>query len=201
MKQGSRKTRPQQHHVFVFRHCTRSTGKLQLQPFPHSVMNSTTKKGSDETEQAEQEQSLYNASDFTASPLPIWNTPDMWCTEGGMAIMKETGKFLWNNKINVIPTTDLDYDDTVRIKFQFITDTSQRDVDTSFALAEGLSEAAIASAAEESIVIDGLDDIVYDPVLFSPLENNTHWQSSHTASTSMSTSTPLCKTVFTQRRH
>jgi hypothetical protein len=195
MKQGSRKTRPQQHHVFVFRHCTRSTGKLHLQPFPR-----TTKKGSDETEQAEQEQSLYNASDFTASPLPIWNTPDMWCTEGGMAIMKETGKFLWNNKINVIPTTDLDYDDTVRIKFQFITDTSQRDVDTSFALAEGLSEAAIASAAEESIVIDGLDDIVYDPVLFSPLENNTHWQSSHTASTSMSTSTPLCKTVFTQEQ-
>jgi hypothetical protein len=197
MKQDSRKRRPQQHHVFVFRHCARSTGSIvKLQPFPHPLVNSTTKKGSDtsNTEQAAQEQYLYNASDFTASPLPLWNTPDMWCTEGGMAVMKETGKFLWNNKINVIPTSDLD-NDTLRIKFQFITDTSQRDVDTSFALAEGLSEAAITSAAasDESIVIDGLDDIVYDPVLFSPLENNTHWQSSR----STSTGAPLCKTVFT----
>jgi hypothetical protein len=192
MKQDSRKRRSQQHHVFVFRHCVRSTGSIvKLQPFPHSLLN-----GSPTNKNANTEQYLYNTSDFTASPLPNWNTPDLWCTEGGMAIMKETGKFLWNNKINIIPT-DLD-NDTVRIKFQFISDTSQRDVDTSFALAEGLSEAATVASAEESIVIDGLDDLVYDPVLFSPLENNTHWQSSR--STSSSAHAPLCETMFTEEQ-
>jgi hypothetical protein len=201
MKQGSRK---RQHHVFVFRHCFRATGStVKFQPFPHPIMNTT-----DSTAQEEQQQYLYNASDFTASPLPHWNTPDMWCTEEGMSIMKETGKFLWNNKIHMIPTDNNNGEGSekrvVRIQFQFITDTSQRDVDTSFALSEGLSEAAAESAEESSsslsIVIDGLDDLVYDPVLFSPLENKTNWQSSHTTSTSAPASVPLCETLFTQEQ-
>jgi hypothetical protein len=212
MKQGSRKRqsqrRQQQHHVFVFRHCVRSTPSIvDMKPFPHAV-NSTT-----ENDNMEQDQYQRNASDFTASPLPLWNTPDVWCTQEGMSIMKETGKFLWNDKIHtsMIPTDSNNADGSekervMRIQFQLITDTSQRDVDTSFALAEGLSEAATESVEESSsvsIVIDGLDDLVYDPVLFSPLEPNTHWQSSSRTSTSSAStpaSVPLCETLFTQEQ-
>jgi hypothetical protein len=217
MNQGSRKSRPRQHHVFVFRHCVRSTGSIvNLKPFPHPL-NITTDIDN-VINNTNQDQYQHNASDFTASPLPLWNTPDMWCTQEGMAIMKETGKSLWNDKIHRIPndlnTKNNDNNENngsekervMRIKFQFITDTSQRDVDTSFALAEGLSEAATESVEELSsfsmpIVIDGLDGLVYDPVLFSPLENNTHWQSSsRTSSTSKSGSAPLCETLFTQEQ-
>ena len=113
----------------------------------------------------------YDASQFTGSPLPDMNIPDHWCTEHGMKIMKGTGNYIWSTMLK----KDINLDDTSKdriaskrgMQIQFVTDTSQRDLDSSFALYEGLQD-AIHEGEDDSQFVTGLLDIQYDPQLFHP---------------------------------
>ena len=101
----------QNHSVFLFRHCVRSTDlKVHL-----------CHEGSDETR---------NASDFTASDLADFGVPENWCTKVGMEIMQNTGRFLMNHLLN---------NNVKSLKVEFISDVVQRDVDTALALSQGMA--------------------------------------------------------------
>ena len=65
-----------EHHIFVFRHCVRST--------PLTV-NLYEGKGKEP------------ASSYFLEKLPPWNVPDEWCTEKGIKILKRTGAWLAQN--------------------------------------------------------------------------------------------------------
>ena len=135
--------RGRQHHTFLFRHCVRSTkSKVKL-------YNGDTKAST-------------HIADYIAKPLPKWNTPDEWCTETAIEIMKNTGGFLVD--------TIFVGDDRAnkRIKLRFISDTSQRDVDTSLALSLGMTA---ASLKYKNFLIDGLSNLRLDHALFHPFDN------------------------------
>jgi hypothetical protein len=65
-------------HAFLFRHCVRST-KSNIELY----------NGGENASQ--------HAADYTARPLPKWNSPDEWCTETATEIMQNTGSFLLEN--------------------------------------------------------------------------------------------------------
>lgn len=141
-------------HVFLFRHCVRST--------KDTVVNLYDGNGEQ------------NVTDFVAGSFE-WNTPPMWCTEGGLNTMKTTGELVMALLLD--KHTDAGGSSTATrrtIRVRFITDTAQRDVDTAFALAEGMSAAAEAPTVAAEVNVEGLHNLEYMPTLFSPLhENNT----------------------------
>lgn len=131
-------------HTFLFRHCVRSTGKKV------KLYNGDTRASN-------------HASDYTDGELPQWNTPSEWCTETAMEIMQNTGSFLLEN-ILLRKAGGA----KKRIRVQIISDTSQRDVDTSLALSLGIIN---ASLRYQDLQIDGLDDLRLDHALFEPLDS------------------------------
>jgi hypothetical protein len=106
------------------------------------------------------ENASQHAADYTASPLPKWNTPDEWCTETATDIMQNTGRFLLENTL-------LGGGNAKKIKIQFITDTSQRDVDTALALSLGMTE---ASLKYPDLQIDGVSNLRFGHALFEKLD-------------------------------
>ena len=86
-----------------------------------------------------------NAADYTDLPLPSWGVPPKWCTPGGIDILQNTGVHL----------RSLIGDSVTRLRV--VSDTSQRDADTSLAVAAGFCAAALPTCATVS----------YDPLLFS----------------------------------
>lgn len=130
---------PEKHHVILIRHCVRSTEKKI------AFYNDTTEV-------------KYKAKGFIGSSLPKWNTPKNWCTEHGMEIIKNTGDYI----LKTLLSSDKNLGN---IQIQFISDSSQRDVDTSLALREGMIEAA-TKMNERNITVGGLQSLEYDHVLF-----------------------------------
>ena len=137
MKESTRTRHHRTNHVFLFRHCVRST---------ESVVDFHDGHGKQD------------ASDFLGSSLPAWNTPEHWCTERGIDIIKETGRYLMSSFLSTFLVN------ASRIRVNFVSDLSLRDADTAFALAEGMGSTS-------SYSIPGLFDLHYDPILFSPLAN------------------------------
>ena len=108
-------------HAFVFRHCVRSTSvhvKHVYERFTHP-------------------------RNYSAVPLPEWNTPTMWCTAGGMDVMIGTGAWM---------RTLLGDDASISV----VSDTVQRDADTSLALLSGFCGSRLPECAA----------VRYDPLLF-----------------------------------
>ena len=135
--------RGRRHHAFLFRHCVRSTkSKVKL-------YNGDSKAST-------------HIADYIAKPLPNWNTPDKWCTETAMEIMQNTGGFLVDNIFVGDDRTNK------RIKIRFVSDTSQRDVDTSLALSLGMNA---ASLKHQNFHIDGLSNLRLDHALFQPFDD------------------------------
>jgi hypothetical protein len=87
---------------------------------------------------------------FVKNKLPDFNVPPEWCTEHGMDVMIQTGNWLGETYLKA-------YSGNVKI----ISDTAQRDVDTSLALIEGLAQAGVLTTT-----------IQLDPTLFSPTKDN-----------------------------
>ena len=126
-------------HVFVFRHCIRSTNTSV------NLYDGATRKESAFST---------NISDYIMVPLPEWNTGVEWCTTAGYDHMQKVGSHLWHRYFGIATS----------LHVQIITDTVQRDVSSAFALAEGIATAAQAAGQ----VITGLNQPQYDPYLFHP---------------------------------
>lgn len=145
-------------HVFVFRHCVRST-KDYVKLYDDSNISSSSSS------------EKIPISDFfgASTPMPEWNTPTEWCTETGAEIMKGTGGFLLKDVILGETNTDKT---PRKISIQIVTDTVERDIKTSFELYEGLRNTAndlnMHLNDDEKIYIKGLSELEYDPVLFKP---------------------------------
>jgi hypothetical protein len=104
----------------------------------------------------------YDASTFTASPRPKWNVPTKWFTEVGMELMRKTFYSVFRD---VLASEGEDF--TIR-KPQIVTDAIQRDVDTSFALYQGIRDFTLANNENLDMTLE-LPDLSYDPSLFKPL--------------------------------
>lgn len=89
---------------------------------------------------------LDDARNFSSVPLPEWGVPSYWCTEGGMSAIEDTGRWL---------ARLVDPDAIVSL----VADASMRDVDSSLALARGLSSEGLVSSQAS-----------YRPELFSTLD-------------------------------
>ena len=85
-------------------------------------------------------------SHYTDLPLPAWNTPMMWCTDQGSALIKSEGKKLRQRE----PKMDLS-------KLKVIVDTDQRDATSANSLLQGLADQGEIFAAR----------VEYFPVLFN----------------------------------
>lgn len=144
-------------HVFVFRHCVRST---------HDYVKLHADSSSSSSEDIP-------ISDFfgASTPMPGWNTPPYWCTETGAKIIKGTGGFLLKDVILGETNTNTDTAPK-KIGIQIVTDTNERDSTTSYELYEGLRKTANDLNKHlddgKKISTEGLSELTYDPLLFSP---------------------------------
>ena len=160
----------QQHHVFLFRHCVRSTNERQ------SLHNNLTAV----LEGTEEE---FTPSDFVNDTAPDWNTSEYQCTQTGMGILKGSGRFLFDllaKRINAEQKKDGGKNSNnnnsspprpPRIRLQVVADESQRDIDTAFALFDGLYEQMMNTTANPNgIELLGLHELTYDRMLFQPFD-------------------------------
>ena len=130
------------HHVFLMRHCFRSTkNRVRL-------YNETDEDPYD-----------YDPQDFIAAPLPNWNVPEMQCLPHGEKIIQETGKIMFHKILS-------SEGNARKVKIQIVTDSTQRDVGTSFAFYQGFMEAS----KESHHIIEGLPDLQYDHAFFHPVK-------------------------------
>ena len=131
-------------YVLLLRHCVRLT-KTEIE-----MCNGNSDKDSPETK--------VHISDYITAPLPDYRTPPMWCTEQGINIMAETGRYLMKHAMN-------EFDPEItHVNLNIISDTSQRDVDTSLALLRGIKEELMNTSSITSF--RGVDDIKLAPSLF-----------------------------------
>jgi hypothetical protein len=112
-------------HVFVFRHCVRST--------PSSVNLHDDDDGQGVNVPVSALWSVPQGGGGGGSNEPAWNVPIEWCTAQGITISRRTGQWLAKTFIRNPQQT------IVRI----VSDTSQRDVDTALAVSEGLRDRGI----------------------------------------------------------
>jgi hypothetical protein len=90
--------------------------------------------------------------------LPNWNVPKNWCTEAGMKQMQQTGSYLYNELLSTTNTGSSDGGGGRKLKFRFISDTSQRDIDTTFSLQEGISSAILSDTVNLDLYQDRRHD-------------------------------------------
>ena len=136
-------------HVFVFRHCVRST-EDEVYVAPDAV----------ETDPAA----------YINAPLPNWQTPPMGCTAVGTDILERTGQYLAQQFLPSFLSTSSGATTTLRV--QFVTDSDQRDVDTGLHLAHGMANVTPAFGNSNNYFssIDGLKNPIYDADLFNPTQ-------------------------------
>ena len=130
-------------HVFLFRHCVRSTDS-NVYLFNHTY---------DNTDNNDDDASIpiINFWSRLAQPeviLPKWNVPKNWCTENGMIQMQQTGSHIYNALLSR-PVEEGSHGR--KLKFRFISDTLQRDVDTTFALQEGIASAMLSDTTNKDL--------------------------------------------------
>eukprot|EP00977_Amphora_coffeiformis_P003047 scaffold575_cov186-Amphora_coffeaeformis.AAC.14 len=130
-------------HVFVFRHCVRSPEAKLIIDDPSSVTYST------------------NPTDYLAVPLPDWQTAPMGCTAAGLDIVQNTGQYLLESYLPLFGPTH-------KVNVEFVTDTDQRDVDTSLHLAQGMATVVQQQTNPSSMQLQGLQQLTYDAELFNP---------------------------------
>jgi len=146
---------PQKNHVIILRHCVRST-KSKVQLYLQNSDKSTR----------------FHIKDFTASPMPNWNVPDDWCTQEGIKIIKKSGADLMRSILFSDEIKEGMDGKKWKVKFEVISDTAYRDVDTALALSMGISEAV--TELKEFVEPTGLLNLRYDPLLFKPFEAVKH---------------------------
>ena len=132
-------------YVLLLRHCVRAT---------RSTIKVCDRNRSEVTTRA------INISDYTSVPLPQWGVPEMWCTESGLDIIKKTGSYFINQVLKV-------NEKIKHVDIRLISDTSQRDVDTTMAISLGMKEALLTNFSS-TVSFSGLDQVLYSPGIFGP---------------------------------
>lgn len=138
-------------HAFVFRHCLRSP-EAELDVFDARRPSAYPTR----------------PEDYLSVPLPDWQTSPMGCTARGLEVLQNTGEFLVRS---YLPR----FGPTHNLRVQFVTDTDQRDVDTSLYMAQGMAgtvqqqqEPQQEQNLSQRQVIHGLQQLTYDAELFNP---------------------------------
>ncbi len=161
-------------HVFLFRHCVRSTDSNVY------LFNNTVADNNNDVSIP-----VSNFWSRLSQPeviVPQWNVPKNWCTQNGMKQMQQTGSYIYNTLL----ARPKEEGGGRQLKFRFISDTSQRDVDTTFALQEGIASAMLSDTAHVNLYAekDGSPSTIslastnvhsaeYIPNLFQPFVSTT----------------------------
>lgn len=141
------------HDFFLFRHCVRSTAATF-----DDILRADDPVGVSRT-----------TSDTTKQNLPRhpdWNVPTNWCTETGLNITQAVGRFLMSERL----LNNNNNKNDVHWHIQFIADAkAHRDVDTAWALAQGMREAVVDARknTKSRVTVTGLDQIYTEEWLFS----------------------------------
>lgn len=170
----SDRTSTTKNHVFLFRHCVRSTDSNVY------LFNNTVDDNNNDVSIP-----VSNFWSRLSQPeviVPQWNVPKNWCTENGMKQMQQTGSYIYNTLL----ARPKEEGGGRKLKFRFISDTSQRDIDTTFALQEGIASAMLSDTALMDIYAgqDGSPSTIslastnvhsaeYIPNLFQPFVSTT----------------------------
>ncbi|CAE7209329.1 unnamed protein product [Symbiodinium natans] len=86
-----------------------------------------------------------HASDYTTLPLPVWNTPAMWCTGRGAKLIESEARQLRSSDATLDPST-----------LRMLVDVDQRDATTADSLLQGFADNSRAFTAQAE----------YSPLLF-----------------------------------
>ena len=119
------------HHFLLLRHCVRSTSlgvDIGFDDFSS------------------------DPADYVGDPLPDWQVPEFWCTEGGLDLIEKNGAWLVDSGI-------VSSDSHVEL----VTDESNRDVDTAYSLSQGIQD-----ELDENSNVSGLDIIRTKSFMFRP---------------------------------
>jgi hypothetical protein len=143
---------PKKHHVFLFRHCVRST---------------------------DTQVNLYNSTNSSSVPLsdfwpplvrpevipPNWNVPTNWCTEQSVQQMQDTGTYVYDTFLRFFGGGD-----RRPLQFRFLSDTAQRDADSALALQKGVALAFSADPTSMNNTFSASNLFVteYVPLLYNP---------------------------------
>jgi hypothetical protein len=188
---GIQRRRSRTHHFFLFRHCVRSTSNSIPLDQDNLVYNN---EHDDESHQSLMSKIStmtnysINPADYIGSDLPNWQVPEEWCLPGALAQVQNVGQWLLEEGFL--------QDAGPRIHFEFLTDTVHRDVDTAFALAQGLAQAVQKrqnNSTQELSVVHGLSNLHYVQWLFQPLKADPMQ-----LSTSNNNNTALCQESYSQ---
>ena len=148
------------HHVFFLRHCVRSTNDHV------KLYNSTTTTNASSAN--EKHYKRYNLHDFIPNQsLPKWGVPEMSCTNVGLEIVQGIGRSVFQKIVNRLRDDDEDGGGggdvsssncttttrkrkVLRLNIQLITDVKQRDIDTTYALHQGILQGQTAWNNDDS---------------------------------------------------
>lgn len=98
---------------------------MEVRMFRHCVRRVSTKvKGA--------KPGYTHASNYTARPLPAWNTPEMWCTGAGADLIESEGQQLAKLQNATIDASAL----------RVLVDVDQRDASTANSLMQGLADSS-----------------------------------------------------------
>jgi hypothetical protein len=171
-------------HVFLFRHCVRSTDSfVNLHNATTPTDNDDVRLGDKNNHHHQKEGELWVPNFWSTLSqsevqLPDWNVPPYWCTENGMQQMHATGVYIYNTLLKGSKR---------KVKFHFVSDASQRDVDTSYALQQGISHAilddtdnqdlystttTISSLANSNVHVTEILPNIFKPFQSTTISNN-----------------------------
>lgn len=177
--QQKRHEKKRNHHFFLFRHCVRSTHQDV-----HLHMDTSFSK---------------DLADYVGpdTRLPDWGVPEEWCTEDALTLVKNTGKWLASPQGPLFAVSDGHNNDIPsRIFVEVIADTSHRDVDTAFVLAQGLAE---GFQDQTNVVhVEGLDQLHYEPWMFKPLHSTALEEVEVQPTQENSSDTAFCQAKYTE---
>jgi hypothetical protein len=157
-------------HVFLFRHCVRSTESTY-----HLYSNESDNAMDDE---------------HTTLIAPDWRTPPYWCTEAGMSQMETTGEHILQDILEKsLQSSSQDNSSSKLIQVRILVDSNaQRDVDSALALIRGMQTVATRFRNDANkngtsgMAVSGLGgSIELAPRIFNPLDAKVYSETSTTS--------------------
>lgn len=163
-------TRSRRNHVFVLRHCTRATYPDVEVYVPHKGMYTTKVPPADQSNYRDPEIEKLDAQDFIDSPMPDFGVPTRWCLPRSLENIQGNGRDIMRKILASRKRTDDDSDSNEKriIKFEIITDTYIRNVDSAYYFSLGIREEA--EKHKDRVIAKGFENIKVDHFPFHPID-------------------------------